>query len=145
MTTKPGQGAKKYIPDLERRLSCCSKNYQKLAQIIPTHFTGEGAISLSLGRLGYLEIRLESLSEYTWFITLQHTPPISWPTWLAGAQMQARLYHDAKLAEAVSFTGNGAVHLQLALNEAAMLYPDEKQQLDDFLGEWLDVAFLENQ
>jgi uncharacterized protein YqiB (DUF1249 family) len=143
VTTKPGQGAKKYIPDLERRLSCCSKNYQKLAQIIPTHFTGEGTITLSLGQLGYLEIRLESLSEYTWALTLRHTPR-KWPTWLTGAQMQVRLYHDAKLAEVVSFSGNDAVSEQNSSLDVNMLYPDEKQQLDDFLGEWLDIAFLEN-
>lgn len=143
MTTKPGQGAKKYIPDLERRLSCCSKNYQKLAQIIPTHFTGEGAIALSLGRLGYLEIRLESLSEYTWSITLQHTP-LKWPTWLSGAHMQVRLYHDAKLAEVVSFSGNSVAQDQYDSQAINLLYPDEKQQLDDFLGEWLDIAALES-
>ncbi len=143
MTTKPGQGAKKYIPDLERRLSCCSKNYQKLAQIIPTHFTGEGAMALSLGRLGCLEIRLESLSEYTWSITLQHTP-LKWPAWLSGAQMRVRLYHDAKLAEVISFLGNGVAQDQFDSQVVNLLYPDEKQQLDDFLGEWLDIATLES-
>ena len=55
-------------------------------------------------------------------------------------QFVVRLYHDAKMAEVVSFQGCAAFLPEYFYPNKNMLQPDEKKQRNIFLGEWLSYC-----
>lgn len=57
--------------------------------------------------------------------------------WWSSAQCQVRVYHDAQMAEVVSFQGQRRIKPINEYPNPAMHQVDEKAQLNRFLGEWL--------
>ena len=57
--------------------------------------------------------------------------------WLPVPQLEVRVYHDARMAEVVSAENARRLHIRYPYPNAAMHQPDEKSQLNLFLGEWL--------
>ncbi len=57
--------------------------------------------------------------------------------WLPVPSMEVRVYHDARMAEVVGAQNARRFRSIYAYPNAAMHQPDEKAQLNLFLGEWL--------
>ena len=52
--------------------------------------------------------------------------------------MTVRMYHDAKVAEVVNCSGRGGFEPEYGYPNKLMLQRDEKRQVNQLLGEWLD-------
>jgi len=84
--------------------------------------------------LGVLLIRVTENCPYT--TTLEVRQEHSLP-WLPVPQLEVRVYHDARMAEVVGAENARRLHIRYPYPNAAMHQPDEKSQLNLFLGEWL--------
>lgn len=52
--------------------------------------------------------------------------------------MTVRMYHDAKVAEVMNCAGHGTFEPEYSYPNKNMLQRDEKRQVNQLLGEWLD-------
>jgi uncharacterized protein YqiB (DUF1249 family) len=51
-----------------------------------------------------------------------------------------RVYHDANTAEVISFQEDWNNRVMPAPEDAPLFYPDEKEQVNMFLAEWLTLC-----
>ncbi len=83
------------------------------------------------------EIALQEDHRYTSVVDVTVTlNPQSTPT--LHLNMTVRMYHDAKVAEVTSCCGHGAFEPEYGYPNKHMLQRDEKRQINQLLGEWLD-------
>lgn len=118
----------------------CDANYLRLSKLFPEmHTLDRAAMGLELNGIR-LEIRMEVIerSPYTTLIRLSQHPQVPWSH---RATMTVRLYHDARSAEVVEYQGRK--HFLRAAYDypnVDMRQPDEKAQINRFLGEYLSVC-----
>ena len=128
----------RYRVDLIGLQAACEANYARLMRLLPDMrgLVGSRRVALSQGEqmLGVLALEVTESCPYT--TTLQVRQELSLP-WLPLPHMEVRVYHDARMAEVI-----GAEHARRFRSiypypNDAMHQPDEKAQLNVFLGEWL--------
>lgn len=128
----------RYRVDLIELQAACEANYARLLRLLPDMrvSSGERRVALSQGDmlLGVLVIRVLETCPYT--TTVQVSQEHSLP-WLPVPRLEVRVYHDARMAEVVSAENARRLRSIYAYPNAAMHQPDEKTQLNLFLGEWL--------
>ena len=118
----------------------CDANYLRLSKLFPEMRTlDRAAMGLELNGIR-LEIRMEVIerSPYTTLVRLSQHPQVPWSH---RATMTVRLYHDARSAEVVEYQGRR--HFLRAAYDypnVDMRQPDEKAQINRFLGEYLSVC-----
>lgn len=128
----------RYTVDLAGLQSACEANYARLMQLLP-HMREEGTkrrVALSQGErlLGVMALEVTEACPYT--TTLQVRQENSLP-WLPAPRMEVRVYHDARMAEVVGAENARRFRGIYQYPNADMHQPDEKTQLNVFLGEWL--------
>ena len=128
----------RYRVDLARLQSTCEMNYARLLQLLPEMRLGLASRRVALSRgehlLGVIRLEVVDLSVYTSTLQLQqeqHLPWLSWP------RLEVRVYHDARMAEVVVADNARRFRGLYPYPNEAMHQPDEKTQLNLFLGEWL--------
>ena len=150
---------KRYVPNLITDMAECDANYLRLCQLFP-HMGKEDKLSFGIDatekRLaGFSLLTCSELSDigiedqsakveleiyercpYTTMLRISVTnnedaPWIRWPT------MEVRIYLDAKSAEVISFERHRNFKYRYALPNANMFQPDEKSQINKYLGELL--------
>ncbi len=100
-------------------------------------------IDLPSSQLGELSISVNEQCRYTTTLAVtMHIHGLIVPDDSAdgGVKMLVRLYHDVRLAEVIAFSGK---HSKLASYEypnEVMFQPDEKEQQNRFLAEWLGLG-----
>ena len=128
----------RYRLDLIELQATCEANYARLMRLLPDMrgLVGSRRVALSQGEqmLGVLALEVLQVCPYT--TTLQVRQEHSLP-WLPVPELQVQVYHDARMAEVI-----GAEHARRFRSiypypNDAMHQPDEKAQLNVFLGEWL--------
>ncbi|WP_263147222.1 DUF1249 domain-containing protein [Pseudomonas alcaligenes] len=128
----------RYRVDLAGLQAACESNYAQLMRLLPDmrEGSGERRIALSQGDhlLGVLVLEVLEACPYT--TTLRVRQEYTLP-WLPSPQMEVRVYHDARMAEVVSAEHARRLRSIYPYPNAAMHQPDEKSQLNLFLGEWL--------
>ncbi len=131
-----GRG-QKYSMDLPAHMAECDANYLRLNKLFPKMREADGgAIALALNGQR-LTVRMDVIerSPYTTLIRLTQHPDAPWNH---RARMTVRLYHDARSAEVVEYQGKK--HFLRAVYDypnTDMRQPDEKAQINRFLGEYL--------
>jgi uncharacterized protein YqiB (DUF1249 family) len=60
------------------------------------------------------------------------------PEWVTPPSMSVRLYHDASMAEVMSYQNQHRFEGRYQYPNPQMRLPDEKIQLNKFLADWLD-------
>lgn len=126
--------------DLPAHMAECDANYLRLSKLFPEMRTlDRAAMGLELNGIR-LEIRMEVIerSPYTTLVRLSQHPQVPWSH---RATMTVRLYHDARSAEVVEYQGRR--HFLRAAYDypnVDMRQPDEKAQINRFLGEYLSVC-----
>lgn len=129
------QQPRRYVPDLDRLLAGCERNYQTLTALL--------AVGDVLGRPGGKRaLELTGLEEDRYTTTLrvqEHDPSVnSGSQWLTGTRrMIVRLYHDVRLAEVLQWHNRRVMQGAYPYPNAEMAQRDEKQRVTDFLTEWL--------
>jgi len=132
--------AKRYNIDLPAHMAECDANYLRLSKLFPSlREVDSAAIGVDLHGARF-EVWLEVIerSPYTTLVRLNQRPEVPWSH---RASLTIRLYHDARSAEVVEYQGKR--HFLRAVYDypnADMRQPDEKAQINRFLGEYLSVC-----
>ena len=128
----------KYTPDLKSFISSCESNYLRFLKLLP-EIDGQSDWSFGIenasDELSKVSIRVVERSKYT--VTLRLTQESELTDWMPLPTITVRLYHDAHMAEVLSFQKNRYVKQNYKYPNQKMYMPDEKAQLNQFLGEWL--------
>nr|WP_215730898.1 DUF1249 domain-containing protein [Pseudomonas lalucatii] len=128
----------RYRVDLVELQAVCEANYARLMRLLPEMRSQAKArrVALSQGehQLGILALEVLETCPYTstLLVRQEHSLP-----WLPVPQLEVRVYHDARMAEVVSAESARRLRSIYPYPNAAMHQPDEKSQLNLFLGEWL--------
>ncbi|WP_312963057.1 DUF1249 domain-containing protein [Stutzerimonas nitrititolerans] len=128
----------RYRVDLLELQAACEANYLRLMRLLPQMHTSQDTrrVAMSQGDrlLGVLVLQVLENCPYTSTlrITQEHCLP-----WLPVPQMEVRVYHDARMAEVICAENTRRFRGIYAYPNAQMHQPDEKTQLNLFLGEWL--------
>lgn len=130
--------AERYRVDLAGLQATCEANYARLMRLLPgmREQPALRRLALSTGDtpLAVLALRVTEAGPYTSTVEVHEEPALaSLPT----PRLEVRVYHDARMAEVT-----GAEHCRRLLPRYVypnprMHQPDEKSQLNLFLGEWL--------
>lgn len=129
-----------YRLDLPAHMAECDTNYLRLHKLFPDLRESDSA-TIGVDFSGVrLTVRFDVLeqSPYTTLIKLSQSPDIPWSH---KASLTIRLYHDAKSAEVVEYQGKK--HFLRAVYDypnVDMRQPDEKAQINRFLGEYLSLC-----
>ncbi|MHA6492313.1 DUF1249 domain-containing protein [Pseudomonas borbori] len=132
----------RYRVDLVELQAACEANYARLMQLLPAMREQPPAhvqsrrVAMSQGEqlLGVLALEVLETCPYT--STLQVRQEHSLP-WLPVPQLEVRVYHDARMAEVIGAQSARRFRGIYPYPNADMHQPDEKTQLNLFLGEWL--------
>lgn len=128
----------RYRVDLAGLQAVCESNYARLLRLLPAMRDGasERRVALSQGERLVGVLVLEVLENCPYTSTLRVRQEYALP-WLPSPQMEVRVYHDARMAEVTGAENARRFRSIYPYPNAAMHQPDEKSQLNLFLGEWL--------
>ena len=82
-----------------------------------------------------VQIKIVEAFKYTTTVLITQKPEIG--LWMTNPSMLVRLYHDADNAEVISCQGHRNFQPSYPQPNPLMYQPDEKLQVNIFLGEWL--------
>ena len=131
---------RRYNMDLPAHMAECDANYLRLLKLFPDlREQDQAAMGIDLNGSRF-EVRLKVLerSPYTTLVRLSQQPEVPWSH---RATLTIRLYHDARSAEVVEYQGKR--HFLKAVYDypnVDMRHPDEKAQINRFLGEYLSLC-----
>lgn len=129
----------KYSIDLPGHMAECDANYLRLEKLFPqlcdkqcSHFT----VDLNGSSL---DIRLDVIERapYTTVLKLSQAPELPWSK---TPSLTIRMYHDARSAEVVEYQGERHFRAVYHYPNETMRQPDEKAQINRFLGEFLSLC-----
>lgn len=127
----------RYRVDLSHLQAVCEANYLRLCRMMPG-MSVQDEVSIIVdaddGQQQRLIMRVLERCRYTTTLQLIHERR---QDWLAPPSMEIRLYHDAGMAEVVAAYNRRRFRGVYPYPNEQMLQPDEKTQLNTFLGEWL--------
>ncbi len=130
---------KRYCPDLVSHMAECDANYIRLLKLMPNMLDGDSleiGIRTETDQSILARIRITERFKYTTSLSIylcsdSHSPFIRWPV------IQVRVYHDLKTAEVASFEKHRHFQSRYDYPNHRMFHPDEKAQVNRFLGELL--------
>ncbi|AMB87410.1 cytoplasmic protein [Pseudomonas agarici] len=129
----------RYRVDLIGLQAACEANYARLMRLLPEMRDPQRRarrIAVTQGEQMLGVLALEVLQDNPYTTTLLVRQEHSLP-WLPVPQLQVQVYHDARMAEVISAEHARRFRSIYPYPNAAMHQPDEKAQLNVFLGEWL--------
>ncbi|MGA8133910.1 MAG: DUF1249 domain-containing protein [Pseudomonas gingeri] len=128
----------RYRVDLVGLQAACEANYARLMRLLPQMREQQLArrIAMTQGEQMLGVLALEVLQDNPYTTTLLVRQEHSLP-WLPVPQLQVQVYHDARMAEVISAEHARRFRSIYPYPNSAMHQPDEKAQLNVFLGEWL--------
>ena len=134
-----GTGKNIYVPDLIADMAECDANYIRLHRLFPD-MESEDEIRFG-ARVGRKEativvIRVLQRCPFTTMMTVNVSPEKSKP-FIKWPSMELRVYHDVKSAEIVRFERHRNFRFRYPTPNEYMFQPDEKSQINKFLGELL--------
>lgn len=134
--------AKKYRPHLPTLMTLCEVNYMLLLRILADkEQVGEQRCFFISDFLSY-RVKVNEVTKYTTLMTINQEANIHGYnlTELFRPKMVVRLYHDARMAEVISNQDVKQIKPRYDYPNDKMHLPDEKQQINYFLKEWLQLC-----
>lgn len=128
-----------YIPDLVADMAECDANYIRLRQLFPEMDAEDDlkfGIKTKTEEGATVRIQITERCPFTTMLFVHVTseldrPFIKWPN------LDVRIYHDVRSAEVVRFDRHRNFRFRYPTPNANMFQPDEKSQINIFLGELL--------
>jgi uncharacterized protein YqiB (DUF1249 family) len=128
-----------YIPDLIADMAECDANYIRLCQLFPDMDCEDDikfGIQTKTEEGATVRIQIQERCPYTSMVSVRVSseddkPFIKWPN------LELRIYHDVKSAEVVRFERHRNFRFRYVTPNQNMFQPDEKSQINRFLGELL--------
>ena len=141
------QGKKRYQPNLVSLMTLCANNYMLLLKVLAGKTAvGEIRHFFISDFLAY-SVTVTEVTRYTSVIIFEQDSLTfsanSIPESVANAfhpRMTIRLYHDARVAEVLSTQDIRQVKPRYDYPNTQMHQQDEKQQINQFLNEWLHLC-----
>ncbi|MDI5934772.1 DUF1249 domain-containing protein [Halomonas kalidii] len=130
-----------YVTDLKTLQGECTANYLRLTRLLGELDAGEiREVELLRGarRLGALCIEVLEQAPYTTIARVSQQGVLD--QMIETPRMRVHLYHDVRMAEVTDFQRQRHFHGRYRYPNARMHQPDEKLQLNRFLGEWLEYG-----
>ncbi|HAA46105.1 MAG: hypothetical protein XD36_0024 [Halomonas sp. 54_146] len=127
-----------YVTDLKSLQGECSANYLRLVRLVGDMEAGQRrdiALRGDKTYFGDLHLYIHEQAPYTTMVDVSQTGPLD--AVLEGSRMRVHLYHDVRMAEVTDFQRERHFNGRYRYPNARMHQPDEKLQLNRFLGEWL--------
>ncbi len=128
----------RYRVDLRELQAACEANYLRLMRLLPDMRSDPDTrrIAMSQGDrlLGVLVLSVTESCPYTTTVRVSQEDCLPW---LPVPKMDVRVYHDARMAEVITAENARRFRGIYSYPNAQMHQPDEKNQLNLFLGEWL--------
>ncbi|MDR5898171.1 DUF1249 domain-containing protein [Halomonas vilamensis] len=125
-----------YVTDLKSLQGECSANYLRLIRLVGDMEQGQSRdICLSEEGSSALHLYIQENAPYTTMIQVSQTGPLDHV--VESPKMRVHLYHDVRMAEVTDFQRERHFHGRYRYPNPRMHQPDEKLQLNRFLGEWL--------
>ena len=152
-----GNVARKYQPSLSSLMNLCDTNYMLMLKILANReCVGEQRCFFISDFLSYT-VTVKEVTRYTSLVTISQDAKmfestvsqskLSQPKSLSNPlaklfrpSMVIRLYHDARMAEVISSQDIRQVKPRYDYPNTDMHQPDEKQQINLFLNEWLHLC-----
>ncbi|ASP48545.1 DUF1249 domain-containing protein [Cognaticolwellia beringensis] len=134
--------AKKYRPHLPTLMSLFEVNYMLLLRVLADkELAGEQRCFFISDFLSY-RVQINEVTKYTTLLTINQEANIHGYnlTELFRPKMVVRLYHDARMAEVISNQDVKQIQPRYDYPNDKMHLPDEKQQVNYFLKEWLQLC-----
>ncbi len=132
--------SKAYSFDLCTHMAGCDANYFRILKLLP-NLALNSRREISLPHSEFIEqvvVTIEVIEKFTYTSTVRisqysENNDLS----IEPPEMQIRMYHDAKTAEVISYRNHRYFKSIYAVPNKNMYHPDEKEQLNLFLKEWL--------
>lgn len=155
--------ARRFRADLVRYMAECDANYIRLLKLIP-HLEllksgmGKGVVGSVFAHCGdedggwrfrvgsaavgnrSLVVRIRVLEQFRYTATLEFSLCSGFGDWVNPPLIGVRVYHDAATAEVVSYQGRRGFRLSYETPNEQMYHQDEKSQINELLGEWLNLC-----
>ncbi|WP_441002070.1 DUF1249 domain-containing protein [Pseudocolwellia agarivorans] len=134
--------AKKYKPQLATLMNLCDVNYMLLIKLLADkEEVGQARKFFISDFLSYV-VSVNEVTRYTTLVTIsQDTIEVGKElSQLFQPKMVIRLYHDARMAEVITSQNIRQVKPRYDYPNSKMHLPDEKQQINMFLKEWLQLC-----
>lgn len=129
-----------YRVNLARQQSVCESNFLRIMKLLPG--LGDKDDHRLTVRHGSHEVcmhvHVQERAPYTTSVKMSLNA--QWDEWLPLPEMQVRLYHDVHMAEVISAQKTRRFQPVYHYPNDRMMLPDEKEQLNRFLSEWLDFC-----
>lgn len=126
-----------YRIDLSAQHAECEANYARLSRLLSSLGDADrGTVGLPQGR--GLEIAITERCPYT--TTVEIACAAGPGNWVAMPPLTIRKYHDARMAEVIACAGRRHPQPRYEYPNQSMFQPDEKEQWNRFLGEWLSYC-----
>lgn len=131
----------RYHVDLAGLQAVCETNFARLRRLMP-EMAEQDELRIPLAvpdeSAQTLVMRVLERCPYTTSLQLRHERRHDW---LSSPSMEVRLYHDVCMAEVVAAYNRRQFRGVYPYPNEQMLQPDEKYQLNHFLGEWLGYCW----
>ncbi|QJQ95231.1 MULTISPECIES: DUF1249 domain-containing protein [Halomonadaceae] len=130
-----------YVTDLKTLQGECTANYLRLSRLLgelEASEVREVALKGREARFGSLWLEVLERAPYTTIVRVSQTGVLD--DFIEPPRMQVHLYHDVRMAEVTDFQRQRHFDGRYRYPNARMHQPDEKLQLNRFLGEWLEHA-----
>lgn len=137
----PGKQAK-YQPRLSTLMNLCETNYMMMLKLLADkELVGEQRAFFISDFLSY-SVTVNEVTRYTSLVTIAQDALVmgSHLSDLLCPSMSIRLYHDARMAEVITSQNVRQVKPRYDYPNKQMHHPDEKQQINQFLKEWLQLC-----
>lgn len=133
---------KRYCPNLASDGAECDVNYIRLCQLMPEMADNdkiEFGIASNYHEPAHIRIEVIERCRYTTIVAMffSNLNTLTQNQWEGLRAMQIRIYHDLKTAEVVSCDQVRQFKSRYEYPNTGMLHPDEKSQMNHFLGEIL--------
>lgn len=141
MTTLINKNAP-YRPNLSNLMGLCEVNYMMLLRLLADkEQVGQRREFYISDFLSY-RIDVDEVTKYTSLITMSQDADVGGTklSQFLRPKMVIRLYHDARMAEVIKNQDIGRIHPRYDYPNNKMHLPDEKQQINQFLKEWLQLS-----
>ena len=152
---------RRYSIDLIADAAECDANYARMHRLLPELFDrdvrsvvlplpggvdadDETAADGAPGRERTLAFRVTERCPYTTTVSVRFQPgEEDWHAMLPAPHLTVRLYHDARTAEVTAYQGKDRFRGRYEYPNGEGRHPDEKAQLNRFLGEYLALCLAQ--
>ncbi|OXS14153.1 hypothetical protein CGX12_15865 [Zobellella denitrificans] len=126
---------RKHVPDLKALQRTCDTNYLALMKLLPKGATAGESVSVGISDQVLFVLRVLEIAPYTWHVSIEQCTP-GLPSFMR-MKVRVRLYHDVRMAEVCASQQIFALQPSYDYPNKNMHHPNEKEQVNLFLAEWL--------